>query len=499
MTEKPYRITDRRRLYGYSGESTFLEPVRTRHNGQRRRIDDYAKDAPVLLGRENRRTLMSMGRWLYSNSSIVRGAVNEMASLATSSFIPQFDGTDNAWGDLAEDWLYNHDRVCDVRGRPYDMASLNRLLILSVLRDGDVFVLLTEAENGWPMFQIVPAHRVGSRLSANETVKGGPFAGLSIVDGVVMNDYGRAVAYQVLGTDPEDDRIIDNASLVAVYCPDYVDQLRGISALATAVIDFQDIHESRRLELVAQKLLAALTLVESNETGMADSAAALLGSVTSSTTLDEVTHSQEYYGGEVRYFRAGTGSKIEPIVGDRPTTNQQSFADSIIRQALHGIGWSYDFSLDPTKAGGANSRLVIEKINARLEELRQKILAPVRRVMDGYRIAKAIKLGLLPPSDEWMQWAYQGPAKITADARHSSDVAKQEFQMGFTTMDRVCAERGEWWQDVVRQRAREAAYITEQAAANGVPVQMVQMLTPNGNMAEPDADEETDSTDDAEE
>lgn len=479
--EAPYKVRDRRRLFGAPDTVSFSEPVRDKFKGQRRWYSHYDTDSPRLIGRESRRTLLTLGRVLYQNASIVRGALNEMASLATSSFIPQFDGQDADWGDAAEDWLYDHDRVCDVRGAPYCMDSINRLIVLSVLRDGDCFVLLTEAENGWPMFQVVPSHRVGCRDGEPNIIEVGPWAGNMLVDGAVVNAFGRAVAYKVLGDDPADDRFIDTASLLPVFAPDWVDQVRGISALASALIDFQDIHESRRLELVAQKLLAALTLVESNETGMSDTAAEIVRTAATTDVPGDITYSQEYYGGEVRYFRAGTGSSIQPVVGDRPTANQREFCDSIVRQALHGLGWSYDFSLDPTGAGGANSRLVIEKVNARLAEIRNKMLGPVRRVMDGYRIAKAIKLRLLPASDEWMKWAYQGPAKVTADAKHASDVAKQELQLGLTTLRKAAAERGEWWQDLIDQKLTEAEYIVSEADKRGIPLTMIQMLTPNGN------------------
>jgi len=494
-TEQPYKVFDRRRLNGYGVDPTFSEPVRTRHSGQRRYFHDYGKDAPALLGGESRRVLMTVGRYLYSNSSIVRGALNEMASLATSSFIPQFDGEDKSWGQAAEDWLYNHDRVCDVRGGPYDMASLNRLVVLSVLRDGDCFVLLTESEGGWPMFQIIPAHRVGSR-NGDGVIDSGPWAGRSMVDGAVVNEYGRAVAYNVLGEDASLDRVIDTSSLIPVYFPEYADQVRGVSSLASSVIDFQDVLESRRLELVAQKLAAALTMVETNETGMADDASALVSSVATTDTPADITYSEEHFGGTVRYFRSGTGGAITPVVSDRPTQNQREFADSIIRQALHGIGWSFDFSVDPTKVGGQSGRVVVEKINRKLEQIREVLLSPVRRKMDGYRLSKAIKLGEVPSSDEWYKWTYQGPAKITSDEKYSSDVALQEFRSGFTTMESVCAQRGAWWQDVVEQRAREAAYISQKAAEAGVPVDMVQMLTPNGTQSGQEVQDDYEDTQD---
>lgn len=467
--EQPFKFTDKRRWSGYSGTSNFSEPVRERYSQQRRFVTGFDKDTPKLLGFLPRTTLLQMGRSLYQDNASVRNAVNEMAMLSGAGIQQQFDGTDQGWGTVAEEWLYGHDRICDMRGGMFNMHSLRELIVVSWLRDGDCGILLTENADGYPLFQMIPGHRIGSRGSSD--VESGPYAGMRITDGVIINDYGRPVAYRILGDDASLDRDIPAESFILAYVPEYADQLRGVSPLAVSIIDFQDVGESRRLELISQKVFAGMSLIVHNETGGPETTANLTTRYGSGGTNSDGSLStdgtpvstDEIIPGEMRYFRAGSNSKIEALTADRPTMNQQAFKETIVRQALAGIGWSVDFSLDPTKAGGAQMRVVVEKINQKLANIRSRLLFPILRRLDGYRIAKAQKLGLVPPSEEWFHWSYIPPAEITADKKYDSDVAIQEYKAGIRTLADVCGRRSIWWRDLLAAKKIETGELLQAA------------------------------------
>lgn len=454
MAAKPAKFVKRGSLYVPSSSGFTKAAVQSE---QRKTIRDYAVDAASLLTPYDRKRVMSIGRYLFNNNSVVRGCINEMASLASAVVIPQFEGQDREWGKLAEDYLYESGKFLDLRGWPYDENSFNRILVLSVIRDGDQFVLLTEDGFGEPKIQVIPAHRIGTR-DFNHEIKEGEFAGYRIQDGVILDEYGRAVGYRVLGDEAKDDRDYSSNDLFPAFDPEYADQVRGFSALGSSVIDWQDLAETRRFELMAQKLIASIAVVESNEEGEAQMASLAGGGVAISDATDEdnvPVYGQEMLGGEIRHFRAGSGSKIEIPTGDRPTLNQREFADAVAREALHGIGWSWDFGLNPTKMSGGPARIIVSKVNKKLRHLRDKILTPVRRRVDGWRIAKAIKNGRLPASNDWFRWGYQFDAELTADEKYSSDVAMQEFRAGFVSKRDVMAKRGLYYDDVMATKQAE--------------------------------------------
>ena len=175
------------------------------------------------------------------------------------------------------------------------------------------------------------------------------------------------------------------------------------------------------------------------------------------------------------------------------------------------MGWSFDYSYNPTKAGGAQMRVVIDRLNRKLDCIRETVAKSKRRV-DGYRIAKVMdnpersdkKTVLFPFNKDWFRWSYQGPAVLTADAKYNSDVDLQERRAGLKTLRDSTAERGNYWRDVRDQssievddllvRAKEIAAkhdisielaisLFEKPDAN--PIQPAQVADPNAEPAQP--------------
>lgn len=417
---------------------------------QRRARTGFDRDSSNLYSGTDRLLLMSMGRWLYANNSLVAGSVDDQAAIVSGELTPQFAGNDSAWGALAEQWLEDHDRLCDVRGDHYPMQTLQRLWMLHIIRDGDVGVIFTEGAGGYPLLQTIPSHRIkGDGKAGPES----PWNGRRIVDGVIVNEVGRPLAYRVYDDARANFQDISAVDMKLRFLPRYADQVRGFSALGCAMVDFQDIDEVRRFELVAQKLAASIVLAETNETGLPpDSAESMLGEDTTETNPDANIAMHTMQGGEIRYFRSGTGGKLEALMADRPTPAQQSFADSIIRQAMAGMGWSIDYFLDPSKVGGASMRVVVERINRHVGMMRTQCLFPLARSVDAWRIAKAMKEQMLPWSDDWFRWRYQGAANITADAKYSAQVSEIRMERGLSSPQIEAAQIGNDWEHVMDQK-----------------------------------------------
>ena len=463
MAEKPYKFIDRRGSntgpnYFGSTMQGFVDAAKI--SVQREQFQNANRDARALVGEEDRRRLLTVGRHLYQRDEVVMGVLDQMSSLATKIVTPQFDGEDTEWGATAEAWLYENDKWIDVRGWPYTMSDQDRLIALQIIRDGDIAEIITEDENGDPKTQLVPAHRIGTRTYSygDELVKTGPFAGRRIIDGVIVGDSLETLGYRVLGDTVDQDVDFSINDMRLHFHPKYSDQVRGISWLGASAIGIQDTHESRRLELIAQKNFASTTVLEHNETGMADPGISNIITPGSEATAINAAAApifgQAIEGGTTRYFRAGSNSKWEIPVGDRPTMNQREFSADVIRKAIHAMGWSVDFFLDATRIGGASMRVVVDNINATLDTLRS-ITVRRRKWIDAWRIAKAINNKRIPHNDEWWKWEYQFASRITADRKYDSETTINEMVSGVGTQADATAARGLWWQDVNRQKERE--------------------------------------------
>lgn len=452
-------------------------------SNQRRNRIGFDRDTPAIFQQTDRTALMSIGRWLYANVGLVRAVLDDQSSIIASDITPQWDGmptagseeVDRAWADAAELWLHEHDRMCDIRGDAFPMRTLHRLWMLHILRDGDVGVILTEGAGGYPLLQTIPAHRI--RGNAAQLPEGQPYAGYQLVDGVILNAYGRPVAYRVYQDGREVFEDIDAQDMKLRFLPQWADQVRGVSMIASAIIDLQDVDESRKFELIAQKVASAIAVIEHNEDGVApsdDPGNAILSgdSTVSDAGLVEPT-ARSMNGGEWQYFRSGSGSKLEALRADRPTPAQQQFMDSIIRQAMAGVGWSVDYFLDPSKVGGASMRVVVERINRHVRMVRGQCLFPLVRSIDTWRIAKAIKSGMLAANEQWYRWRYEGAADLTADARYAADVAVIRMDRGLTS-PQVEAERiGNDWMAAQDQTIEWYKRMIDRCSVAGIDPAMI--------------------------
>lgn len=443
---------------------------------ERKSVPNLDYDTHRNISTLGHRTMMSIGRWLVANFPQIRGSLKEQATFAVSTFIAQYYGDDAEFKDAGENWLYEHDKICDVRGWPFNMRHFLMNLIRAVRRDGDAGVLLVDID-GYPFLQMIPAHRIGSRSDLS-IVTEGPYKGMRICLGVILNDYGRAVAYRVMlsDTNSHGDYVdIPASDMMLVFQPEYCDQVRGISEVGYLGLDCLDVAEFKRAELLAQVVNAGFAFQEFNEDGEPPPGADFkIAPEATDTTAGTPTglHQEVIDRGVARYFRSKSGGRLEQIKNDRPSANQQNFIQDTIRNDLHGMGWSYDFSISPKDVGGAPFRVVVEKVNLNLGDIRDSIVIPTRRRIDGWRISKAIKRGELKSVPDWWKWHYQVPAKITADKKYDSDVDIAEIRAGIRSPQQAIGNRGEFFEDTqddcIRAHCRGVRRTQEIAVEEGV-------------------------------
>jgi len=456
-------------LYGPRGEMLDLgrnnDLIRTAtQTNRRQQIAPLDFDFHKNITNIGRRTLMSMGRWAYCNFADVRGALREQAEYSSSVYLPQFYGADREWGERAERLYEANDKVCDVAGWPFNMRLYRRNLIIAVKRDGDALTVLIR-KGKHPRLQLIAGHRIGSRYE-DTTVRGGRWDGARIIDGVIIDDAGAPLAYRVLtGSNPFDySKFIDISAADAFlsFDPDFIGQVRGFSSLGACMFDWQDIAETRRLELLAQKVSAGIAVVETNSSGSAiDSARAAMTRPTSAPTAPSATglnfETHDVDGVQVRYLKAQSGAALQAHINDRPTANQQSFEAKIVRSNFYGMDWSVDFSLDPTAVGGAPMRVVVERINRSIGANQDIILNPACTRFNGFRTTVMMehKEWDLPFNVDWYKFAFQPGARLTADAKYESDIDLAEVSSGMSTDKKACGKRGDYYEDNYEQRERE--------------------------------------------
>lgn len=414
----------------------------------------------------DRRRLMSDSRKIYANLGPAKGAINAKAMYSVGrSWLPRFEGADKEWGKLAREWLLDQFYpIADIQGRDFQTALF--LLSISVDRDGDIGAILTEYEGGFPAIQLIPSHVIGQRegdVDKFGLVSSGQYRGLRMVEGVVLNEVNRAVAYRILAGDPKQDSWLSARDMQLLLEPEWADQARGFPGFSVAILDLRDLRDTQGYEKMASRLCSAWALMEYSETGVADTSDPRVG--LGGGGLPSGLTTQEMFGGMVRHFKANSGAKLEVLKSDRPGDAWEKFMNRLIRNAMTGINWPYELAWDISQLTGANGRMMLATAMRAVED-RQDLLRPFAKRAVGYACAKAIKMGKLPPSDDWWRWGFTMPPRMTADYGRDKAQDREDYVAGITNLTELCAERGLDVDQHIAQRAEENAKLAKAGLAS---------------------------------
>jgi hypothetical protein len=402
----------------------------------------------------------------------LQAAVLEQATLAVNPFTSRFYGKNKAFGEEAFEWLTEWHQVADIAGWPYDFETYNETTVINNIVDGDIFTLLTTDADGSPRIQQIGSHRVGSRYltggSCEVRCVGNqlyiddvlvddnlPYSFnparewmAPIIDGVIVDNQSRPLAYRVY-TDPAVSSLYQDYSardLFPAFLPMVPGQLRGPSLLASSIFDWQDVREWRRFELLAQKIFSSRTIVENNESGDAEEGTQVLPAPAQFDASGKkiALMRQQIDGGTYTYLKANSGSKLEAFDWDRPKVSSQDFNEMMVRDAMRGTEWDAFFSLDPKHVGGAPMRVVVDRVNRTLRKRRKMANKNATRATR-YALSCAIARGELPFDVDWYKWTHQGPPDVTADRRYDAQTDIEEYDKGFSTLEKIEKSRnGDW-------------------------------------------------------
>jgi len=436
----------------YRGGGNQLIPS-SNYSNKRKRVPLLDTDLYRNVSDHGRRFLLSLGRHIYFSCDSIRQAVNEQAEYAGSIYLPDYRGADREWKNESEEMMYQHDRWCDIAGPPYTMGIYRRNLIKSIATDGDMGTVYVLGEDGQPYLQTIPSHRISSVVT-DSIVKGGPFDGAGIIDGVIVGPQLQPLGYRVItgeGSSVESYRDIPTASMCLHFIPEFPGQLRGLSKIGLAAWSIQDLNDSKRFELLAQKAGAGRVFQEWNEEGEAQINADFMSGPTSSDTTANTPTGlwrEEIDEGINTYFKANSGSRIEAVKFDRPNANQRAFAESVMREVLGSLGTTFDFLIDATKIGGHSSRVMLEKINRSIRATQDLALEPAVRRFDAFRLGTWITNGQIRSVEDWHNIEYQGPPAWTGDRRYEAEADAMEVKMGIKPRSKWAGSRGEALVDV---------------------------------------------------
>lgn len=434
---------------------------------------DCFGDFSRLLPRYPWRRAVSDCRWIAASFSLVAGAAEQKADyVAASHFATYYTGDDDAWGEEAEEVLEQYDGICTSRSPLFDWASFWRCGILNLIDSGSFFIHLTVPEGAdprdptaRPILQPFESHRIGSLEYGEETVKGGPFDGARILNGIIYNRSGNEIGYRVLGT--EQGQYTDVSARDMVHVPGrprYFSQNRPLPQIAPALKDLAMVLDTRDSEQIAQNVNSRLTLIEKNETGKRNAATELVNPQpkTAAGTPTEVV--------EKGFYRTvKNGGSLEAHESTRPSGEWQRFDDKITASALFGMRWRVEM-LDLSKLTGGGIRGFADNINTAIMADFGGITRAMLRCRR-YQVARHQERGDIRKSDTWWRWAAQPPAEFTADPGRQISSEIEAVRAGAQSMPDVHRRWGTRSKYVIRETVRYETMKRKAATAASLPLE----------------------------
>lgn len=440
------------------------------------------KDIEDLIPVTDRQTLVSHARRIFLNFGPIKKAINDRSMYSVGrAFVPKFAGEDKEFGALATDWLLNKFYpIGDVRGGMHDLKNNLFTWSTSMDVDGEVFILLTQTKDGFPRYQGIPSHRIGSPQGLKE---GSKMRGGELRDGIIYHRSGAPKEYAFLDRDGKLSKWLKAENVIHLYDPEWQQQGRGLPALTHCINDCRDMIQSTEWERLAMMQLSSISMIETNEHGGPDPDDPY-NTLSGVNNTDKGVSVQSLDGGTVRYFRAGSGSKIETLQNTRPGTPFLDFHDRLLRSAYAGLSWPYAFYSGHGAGGGTAQRTEIAMAQKSIEDRQDILMYGIKRLV-GYAIAKGQKRGDLPQGKEWYKWTFSTPPKLTIDDGRVLKELEAMHRMGAVNLREIVEMRGGTLEEHYSVRAEEVALqeLAAQAAEAkyGVAIdrRKMSMLTPN--------------------
>jgi capsid protein len=342
----------------------------------------------------------------------------------------------------------------DVTGR-FSWVEILRILTRGALRDGDSFLVLTVDESGDPKVQLVEGHKVESPEGSADP---------NLLDGVQFDSTGKIKSFCFIQSDKKA-RFIPASSVCHVCEYDYCSGSRGLPLLQHSYADIQSEDELLKLEMLAVRNDADVTRVLKKQGGYisSDMRAELSGS--SSSSLDSIASRM---GGKL--IALETNEDLISLDSKRPNGNFVSFLEAIQKDINRGTGIPYEFSNDPSKAGGGALRLIAGKADRSFQRWQTILIEKVCTKVYQYIIAHGISTGEIKDTPDWWNVSWTTPKRLTIDAGRDAAQDRADVELGLLSMSELYAQRGLDLKTEMAKRAKDMKYIRDLAEAEGIPM-----------------------------
>jgi lambda family phage portal protein len=424
---------------------------------------DFKKTMTVFDRMETTRKM----RWLELNAGLIRQVLSDMALYTVGAGIkPQSQSGDEMWDDAAEIYFKQWaSRACDITGR-FSFFELQHICCRLMDRDGECFIIKTRGPGGEPRLQVIESHRVGN--SSNNEVPPG------MVDGILFGPYGQPISYNVIRSDGSS-RLVPANAVMHLYEPELASGARAYSPLQHSINNLVDMLEILSLEKLAVKTASDITRTITRENPnfdgtQSDFEAFGMKPQDYGDGMTDPSEASTFLGGKV--LALAPGEKLDSFESNRPNKTFDGFIEHLERDSLAGM-LPYEFSANPTKAGGAVMRFVVAKADRKFSHRQQVMIQRFLTPVWGYVIGCAIKDGFLRSTEYWTNVTWTTPRRVTVDAGRDAQQNRMDIESGLKSLTDNYLEEGLDPKEKMRENAAEKRYLMDLSKEFDVPLSML--------------------------
>ena len=156
----------------------------------------------------------------------------------------------------------------------------------------------------------------------------------------------------------------------------------------------------------------------------------------------------------IRYFKAGSGAKLEEFLSNKPGPAWEAFQERIFKKALVGACWPYALCWPGAGLTGPAERSQIELARATILD-RQELLSSVALREIRYALSKAMKIGRISRSTDWWRWKFTLPPKFSIDNGRDGQSRREDYKLGHKNLRGILGEQGIAYEHHRRERKEE--------------------------------------------
>lgn len=328
---------------------------------------------------------------------------------------------------IKELWKAWSSGLCSIDGKT-DFFTLQKQVMASVVSDGEVVVREVILDDSVRLLLLE------ADVIENAKIKNLP-QDQTVSNGIVMDSFGRPVAYNLLSAHPGDlslkkptASLVDSKEIIHVFRTDRPGQNRGVSWFAPVVQSINMLNELQWTQLVRMKLGSAITAVVTQQPSQL------------SPELLQQQRQEEWAlsPGDVKYINPGESIEFPTIPN---TEGFESATRLTLREIAAGLGVTYEaLANDLSTVNFSSGRLGDIQFRSNVDQWRWHMLIPrfCNPAFDRFKKYCAIKG--VDASATVVEWT--PPARQMIDPTSEVSATRDAIRCGFQTIPGALRELG---------------------------------------------------------